>query len=107
MPVVMVLAMWSNVKQLLYRLPKKFRDTQSEQNRRRVIPLLERDNRLSRHTDRMRQFLLSHPFFLAEMLNPVFDNSLHTRCKADYTSPVYPCYISCQDDFTKIKQSYR
>jgi hypothetical protein len=55
----------------------------------------------------MRQFLLSHPFFLAEMLNPVFDNSLHTRCKADYTSPVYPCYISCQDDFTKIKQSYR
>jgi hypothetical protein len=56
MPVVMVLAMWSNVKQLLYRLPKKFRDTQSEQNRRRVIPLLERDNRLSRHTDRMRQF---------------------------------------------------
>ena len=85
MPVVMVLTRWSDVKQLLHGLPKKFRDTQSEQNRRRVIPLLERDNCLARHTDRMRQFLLSHPLFLTEMLDPVFDNSLHTRCKADYT----------------------
>lgn len=104
MPVVMVLARWSDVKQLLHGLPKKFRDTQSEQNRRRVISLLEGDNCLTRHTDRTGELFLGEPPCSPSLLDAIRDDFLFSHKNVKLTIHLYCNFapLKCQADYTLL-----